>query len=265
MTERLDKIELNPTQAMAAWDIADLAMGTVEQNYGTGFPHFVGGEQANLAFHAGYHTMAVPRDAFRLGQIMDFSVAELATACAAGYAHDIVQLKARGVMEQESADWLVDQMRRRELPQVMIEAGALAILGTEPIIKNGVVTGQMATELDYPSRSAERVAKSVACGDFGDMYRPMGPYLSHKFWQEIKGASPHEEPPLEDFENFVRGQIALREAYRFPLRQANRVLATHRSEVMKYYAQLLKQLEHGDITSWRQVERQDLAFSRQHS
>jgi hypothetical protein len=34
---------------------------------------------------------------------------------------------------------------------------------------------------------------------------------------------------------------------------------------MKYGEQVLKQLERGDITSWRQLEQQDLAFMRQHS
>lgn len=265
MAERLDKIELEPEQLSAAWKIADLALDTVEENYGTGFPHFIGGQEGNLAFHGGYYTVAVVRDALKVAGALDLSLPERVTARMAGYAHDIVQLKPRGVMEQESAKWLTEAMRSRDLPGVMAEAGALAVLGTEPIFEDGVIVGQKATVLDYPSKSAERVAKSVACGDFGDMFGPMGPYLSHKFWQEIKGVEPGEEPPLEGFEDFVRGQVALRQSYRFPLKEANRVLATHRMPVIRYGEQVLRQLERGNITSWRQLEAQDLDFMYRHS
>lgn len=265
MSERLDRIELGPQQLAAAWKIADLALDTVEDKYGTGFPYFIGGEEGNLPFHGGYHTLAVPRYSLKVAGALGLSVAERTTARTAGFAHDIVQLKARGVMERESADWLKEQMRTHGLPEVMAEAGALAVLGTEPVIEDGVLVGQMATELDYPSESAERVAKSVACGDFGDVFGPMGPYLTHKWWQEIKGVEPDEEPPLEGFEDYARGQQVMREAYRFPLRQANRVLATHRKQVMKYGEQIVRQMERGDITSWRQLEEQDLDFMRRHS
>ena len=216
MAESLGRIELDLQQLASAWKIADMALSVVEDNYGTGFPHFIGGEEGNLAYHGGYHTIAVPRDALKLAGALDMSLPERTAARVAGYAHDIVQLKPRGVMEAESAAWLVEQMRSHGLPEVMAEAGALAILGTEPVFEGNVLVGQKATELDYPSRSAERVARAVACGDFGDMYGPLGPYLSHKLWQEIKSVEPGEEPPLEGFENYLRGQIALREAYRYP-------------------------------------------------
>jgi asparagine synthetase B (glutamine-hydrolysing) len=69
---------------------------------------------------------------------------------------------------------------------------------------------------------------------------------------------------MDDLLKYEEGQIALREAYRYPLRGAERVLATHKKQVMKYGEQVLRQLQRGDLT-WQQLEAQDLAFMRQHS
>ncbi len=264
MAEQLRDITLTPEQIEKTESIARLALSTVENNYGTGFPHFRGG-QHNLPFHAGYHTFGVTRDSVRVGEYLGFTPAELLTTHASAAAHDIIQLKPRGVMERESAEWFEEQMRRGGLPRVMAEAGGLAIVGTEPLFKGNVLVGQQATKLRYPSKSAERVAKSVACGDFGDLYSPKGPLLSHKLYQEIKGVKPNEEPPFADLLAYEKGQVALREAYRFPLREGERLLATHRRQVMRYGEQMVRQLERGDITSWQQLEAQDRAFMRQHS
>lgn len=264
MAEQLGDLQLTKGQATAVVAIGQEALVIVDATYGTGYPHFRGG-QHNLAYHNGYHGRAVAADGVRVGEAMGFSRAELVTTEVAGDAHDIVQLLARGEMERRSADWLVHRLRSGNHAGVIAEAGAFAILGTEPVIEGGKVVGQVATQLAYPSKSAERVSLAVACGDFGRMLTPIGPYLSHRLWQQIKGAKPDEVPTMEGFVNFQKAQIELYENYRFPLRQAEGVLATHRREVIAYSRRLLAMLEDGRVATWEQVVAMDLQFMQQHS
>lgn len=263
--QHLENVQLTEHQLVVATGVADTALDIVGKRYGTGYPNFTEGSEANLAYHNTHHSYAVARDAVRLARALGCSVAEVATADGAGSSHDIKQLAARGLMEAESAEWYAQQIRARGLPEAMAQAGALAILGTEPIFEGNVLVGQRATQLAYPSKSAERVGLSVACGDFGELYTPFGPYQSHKLYQEIKGVGPHEPLPLEGLVQFEAGQVALRERYRYPLAGANDILATHRSEVMAYGEETLRLLEAGSIETWAELEARDLAFWRQHS
>lgn len=267
MTEQLNLHDMRFTaeQAGAIEDVGRQALGVVQENFGYGYPDFRESGR-NLAFHNGYHSFGVARDAEKMGAALGMSPAELAVTRAAALAHDIILDGPRGVMELESAAWFDDQAWRQGLPGVVGEAGRYAIVGTEPLFnKKGILVGQAVGRLIFPSKSVERIAKSVACGDLGEVYGPRGPLLSHKLYQEIKGVGPNDDPPMEDLLKYEEGQVAFREGYRYPLREARRVLATHRKEVMKYGEQVLKQLERGDITSWQQLEEQDLAFMRQHS
>lgn len=264
MAEQLRDIRLTYEDVGAAAKIANSALYIVDTQYGRGFPTFEGGEQS-LAYHNGHHSRAVSYGAARVGEVLGFNLPELVTTGLAAKAHDIVQLKPRGQMEAESAEWLAENIRRRGMPGVMAEAGALAILGTEPIIEGGRLVGQMATRLHYPSKSAERVSLAVACGDFGRVLTPEGPYQSSKLYQEIKGVGPDEAPPMGDFARFTEGQIILREGYRFPAPKAERILATHRREVVEHGKELLRLIGLGDITTWQEVEDFDRRFMREHS
>jgi hypothetical protein len=267
MTEKLDldQMDLTTEQAAALDYISGMAFGVVCRDFGTGYPYYQGGNNG-LAFHNGYHTATVVRDARKVGASLGMSAVEVATTTGAAFAHDIVQNGPRGVMERESAEWFAEQARLKGLPDAIAQAGRYAILGTEPLFDDkGVLVGQAVSNLDFPSLSVEKIAKSVASGDLGVLYRPEGPYLGHKLYQEIKGAGPADEPDMAGLLAFERLQLALREGYHYPLKEAESVLATHKAQVMSYGAHVLKQLERGGITSWRQLEQQDLAFMRQHS
>ena len=266
MTERLDldQMQLTAEQAGALDDVGRLALAGVCAKYGTGYPDF-SGIMGNWAYHNGYHAMAVSRDAQKVGAAVGMTPAELAATDKISLAHDIIQEGPRFTIELESAAWFADQARRQGLPEAVVTAGNYAIVGTEPEFnKKGVLVGQAVSRLIFPSKSVERIAKSVACGDFGELYAPRGPYLGHKYYQELQGVGPEDEPSLDRLLDYERSQVALREAYRYPLKEANRVLATHKREVMRYGEQVVRQLERGDIT-WAQLEEQDLAFMRQHS
>jgi hypothetical protein len=218
-----------------------------------------------LAFHNEQHPRFVAAATNRMAGYLGLSQLAQATAEVAAKAHDVVQLKPRGVMERESAGWLAEQLFRR-YPKSGIEAGRLAILGTEPIFENGKIIGQMATRLDYPSKEAEQVGLSVACADLGgELYRPLGPYRGHMLYKEMQGVhDPDKAPPLDAFVDFQTGQIAFTAEYRFPHREGDAVLGGLRSEVVRYHEQLAARLQAGTIDSWDQVLTADLAFAREH-
>jgi len=263
MSEQLHNLTLNADQMAAVTELGNETLQTMDARYGTGFPHFEGGAEANLGYHNGYHARTVAEDGVKVGEALGFSAAELVTTDLAGKGHDIVQLKPRGIMESESAAWLINKMAERGLPSVMAEAGALAILGTEPVFEDGKLVGQVATRQDYPTKSAERVGLAVGSGDFGRMLSPIGPLLSHRLYQQIKGCAPGQNPPMgEDFERFLAAQTTLREHYRFPLAAAEQILGKHRSRVITYGEEILRQVQRGDLESWEQLQAQDLAFMR---
>ena len=181
----------------------------------------------------------------------------------AGYAHDLKQLMGRGKDEAESAAWLEQKLRRKDIDNRHIKMGTLAIKGTEPIFQGKKIVGQKATQLNYPDKEAEKVGLSVASGDFGELYTPQGPYLAHQLFREIKGM-PHENAiPFEDMAAFQQGQVELLEGYKYPLRRAETLLATHKRQVMRYSQDTLQKLEQGTIETWDDLLARDKAFLKQ--
>lgn len=263
MSEQLQNLTLSAEQLAAAAELGQETVAVMDAKYGSGFPHFEGGAEANLGYHNGHHARSVAEDGVAVGRKLGFSPAELVTTDLAGKAHDIVQLKVRGVMEAESAEWLTDKLAERGLPTVVAEAGAVAILGTEPVFENGKLVGQVATRQEYPTKSAQRVGLAVASGDFGRMLSPIGPLLSHRLYQQMQGCTPDQAPPMgESFERFLAAQTELRENYRFPLPEAEQILGRHRQQVTIYGQEVLRQAQRGDLESWDQLQAQDLAFMR---
>jgi len=245
--------------AMDALGVA--ALKHVDREFGTGYPHFSGGKRGGLAYHNGHHTRAVREGAIRFCQDVGCSPTETKTAEVAADEHDSVQLKSRGVMERESADRYERGLRKYRLPEPSIIAGRLAILGTEPIMQGNRVVGQMVSRLHFPSKAAERVAMGVACADFGELYMPLAPYLSHRLWQEIKGTAPNKTLPMESFVAFQTGQAALHQNYRYPHPRGERLFGRLRGPVTTYQEKVLRQTEAGTLESFDQLLKQDLAFA----
>lgn len=253
-------------QIQEAEQIGMNALELVEEQFGSGYPEYNGGEGGGLAYHNRHHSQAVLQGTEAMGHALGLSRTEIVIGRIAAAAHDIVQLKQRGIMEQESADWLKEQMERTKVfPEFAVAIGSLAILGTEPIFEGGRLTGQVATTQSYPSRSAELVSKSVACADLGELFSPEGPLLGHDLYKEINGVSQVGEPPMDALINFQRGQVSLTENYKYPHPEGERVFGALRGEVAAYSAQVLGQLEQGDIETWDQLIAQDHAFMVAHS
>jgi hypothetical protein len=262
----LERVFLTPQEQDAFKEVGAEALHTVNEMYGTGYPHFNGGHEGGLAYHNGHHTLAVARGSARVAGHLGLGAVEVATAEQAGAAHDIIQQKPRGVMERESADWYAERLRARGLPPVVIEAGSLAILGTEPTFDEQFrLTGQVVNQLEFPSRSAELVAKSVACADFSELYEPIGPYLGHRLYQQLKVTNPHETPPLDGLVGFQKNQVFLLNSYEYPHPAGEEVFGRLRGPVTEHAERMLRKLETGEIESWQQLLDHDLAFAARHA
>lgn len=253
-------------QIQEAEQIGMNALELVEERFGSGYPTYNGGENGGLAYHNRHHSQAVQHGTEAMGNALGLSQTEITIGRIAASAHDIVQLKQRGVMERESADWLEEQMKRKGIfPAFAVTMGSLAILGTEPVFEGGQLVGQIATTQSYPSRSAELVSKSVACADLGELFSPAGPLLGHDLYKEINGVNQVSEPSMDKLINFQRGQVSLTENYEYPHPEGERVFGSLRSEVASYSAHVLGQLEQGLIETWDQLLAQDRAFMTAHS
>jgi len=220
-----------------------------------------------LPFHNQRHPKYVAEDTDRMTSHLDLSLLTQETGHGAALIHDLVQLKPRGVMERESAEWFERRLLRR-FPRPAIVAGALAILGTEPTFDtNGKLVGQKATELEYPSYEAEQMALSVASADVGgELFRPSGPYRGHMLYKELQAVyDPAKAPSLEGFTKYQLGQVELVSGYVFPHPEGEVVLGALRGVVLRYHEQLATALQAGTVDTWKQVLDYDLAFQQEHS
>lgn len=233
------------------------SLDIVEQRYGSGYPYFRGGEQP-LCYHNRWHSEAVSKGADQMGEALGLSPSLRAIGRLAGSAHDIVQLKPRGVMEEESAEWLGREMFKtfRAYP---IEIAMLAIRGTEPIFEGGNLR-QKVSELTFPTKDAELVAMSVACADLGELYSPLGPRMSHELYKEMNDISPNQRPSVRGLINFQKSQVNLVRNFQFPHPQGERVFGRLRNMTIEYHEDLLYHLQSGEINTWREVLEADDNF-----
>lgn len=240
------------------------ALETVDRTYGDGYPHNRRHGSHELAYHNGHHAREVGDTAFKLCTLLDMDPLVSGTARTAGYAHDIVQLKGRGTDERESAQWIEHELGRREIVNPTLRTmGSLAIAGTEPLFSGGKLVGQKATELHYPSREAELMAKGVASADLGELYQPQGPLLAHQLFREINGMAQPDRLDMDKLTSFQRNQVELLERYRYPLPKAQQTLTSRKSQVVAFSTGILRQLEAGAFETWNEVIERDRAFIRQ--
>lgn len=250
---------LESAQKTALGEIEEQTLRAVDAQYSTGYPEYQGCREPWL-YHNGYHARSVGRGALRIACAIGLSTDVARIGEIAGYAHDIYQGKGH---ESQSAEWLEDQLRQKGLSKPVAHMAGLAVRGTQPLFADGVIVGQVATRQGYPSHEAEQIGLAVASADLGTLYAPEGPLLARDLYREIYG----EQNPAIDAKllAFQEGQMKLLDNYSYPLPQAERLLATHRPQVMRYSQQVLDQLERGDIESWEQLRAQDKAFYHQHS
>jgi hypothetical protein len=265
MRERISPYQFSEEDRIAKLaEIENEALSTVDQTYGSGYPLWKPGSH-ELAFHNGHHARTVGEGALKLCSHFDLPSLEQAIAKTAGNAHDIVQRKGRGIDEAESATWIENRLQNSNLfPPHMQKMATLAIIGTEPFFENGLIVSQKASQLVYPDKASEIVAKSVASADLGELYSPEGPYLSHQLFREIHGMKPGNQIEHEKLIQWQSGNVQMAEQYTYPLEQANAVLATHRDEVIDFHRELLDGLQSGTIEGWQDLLQRDKAFIRQH-
>lgn len=251
-------------QELRAIDASGAAgLQIVQREYGSGYPAFKGGCHP-LAYHGVYHSENVGDTAEKIAEAYGLDRQWRRIARAAGYRHDTIQLKPRGVMERESAEDAERDLRSREVPAWVGRVVNLAIRGTEVAMKGTAPAGQMATKLEYPSDKARKVAYSVAGADVA-IYLPIGAVASHLWYAETLDVSGHKVPSLDKLLDYQRGQVKFMENHKYPDPVVERIMGgRQRRPAIAYATNLLRQLEQGEITSWGQLLRQDMQYARQH-
>lgn len=258
----LSKVEWTREKEEAANKIGAAAIGLMEHRYGTGEDDNIGGHERSLPFHNRPHALMVGEQAAKLCVELGLNETEVKTARLAGFAHDVVQLQGAGTNEVRSAEWLEDQLDMYKIPELK-EASTAAILGTEPLFTDGTLSHQVVHSYEGPN---EQLVKAIPAADLSPLYTPQGPLESHHLYAEFqqKGPGQEAEVSLEGLVNFQRGQLALLEGYTYPLREAEELFATHRSEVMKHNEALLERAEQGGFDDFTQVLEADRQFFLRH-
>lgn len=262
MSERMPLWQnLERKHEIATDKIGSEALKLVDARYGSGYPLWKKGER-ELAYHNGYHSRIVGEAAVRVCTQYNMSPSELSFVRAIGYSHDVIQTGTRGRDERNSAEWFEERLEEaRVFPESIRGIGGLAIRGTQPVFEDGIVTGQLATRQEYPNRRAEQIALGVACGDFGSLHAPRGPYEGHQYMREINGMCPPEDLTLEKMTEYQKGQVALLEDFEFPDPNGH-VLATHKPQVIAFAHKTLRDMEAGRIETFNQLLDIDEAFAR---
>lgn len=246
-------------QLDAAEEILQAEQRHIRVVYGAGFDFEAGQARPGKGHHNELHAVSTAEDTDRLTEALELPLLFRVTGHGAGILHDAIYTGNRGRDEEESAELLRRRWHDAGFSEPYGRVGALAIIGTTPTIKNGVLVSQKATELEYPSKEAEQVALSAASGDLGRLFTPEGVVLAFQLVRELFG----DNPTPEQLRSFYESQVALVESYRYPLPQAERILATHRSEVIAYTHKVHNQLEQGTINP-EELPTQHLKFYRDH-
>jgi hypothetical protein len=258
MSERLafSPLEYGQKKVEIVREVGQTALTIVNNRYGSGYPDFCAGE-TSLGNHNGHHGFKVGDDTARLIEARGFDEFTVELGRATGNAHDIVQGKGRGVDEGESAKWMENELRKGASSFAAKLAGA-AILGTQPLFDKDGVSDQMVNQMEFDSRFAEIFAQALASGDFGELYTPLSPLLAHNLYSEMQGTDA-----MDDFREFSRKQVVLLNRYHYPLgKQAEDMLATHKSQVIRYMEFVYDQCVKGNIESLDQILHQDEKFAR---
>lgn len=263
----LEQVTFQREDLQAIKRVGEQALAVVTADFGTGYPHYRGGKRGGLAYHNAYHTNYVIRGGERMAAAFGLGREDRVVIKGAAGAHDVIHGhgKARGEMERQSGVWFADRLQGSEAQRAAAVAGNLAILGTEPVFKDGRLVGQAVSRLNFPSKRAEKIAMSVACADLGELFDPYGPYQAHRLWQEIKGRAPKEELPMDGIMGFQRNQVRLLNDYRFAHPTGEKVFGRLRGPAARHQEALLGQLEAGTITTGAELLAADLAFARKHS
>lgn len=257
----LPALEFDAGQLETLQNIGNDALAIATRRYGSGFPEFSGGVIRKLGFNNARHDRMVGNDAARLARYVGLQSAEQELARITGYAHDVVQLKGRGTDERESAAWIKKQLEvNNHLPAIAADMASKAIIATEPIFRDGIVTGQKVDHIEFASEREALFAHCVVSADLSELYSPMGPYLSHSLYTQLLGYEPGEEPPLDGLMHFQEKQIILLEGYHYPLKSAEVLFGKYRQDVIGYHAWLIEELVRGNVTTWQQLLALDLDF-----
>jgi len=258
----MDELQLEELE-----EISNEALAIVEAEFGSGYPFANAEPKQGLPYHNRRHSVAVRDGAGRMAAALGLSQAGVAISRTSGSIHDLVQLKDRGVMERESAEWMAATLEARGIfPSWAAEVGSLACEGTEPILEDGVVVGQMVSHQEYPSKEAEEVAMSVASADLGELYAPHGPLTSRDYFLELTKTPAGVTPPVDErLIGFQQKQVQLTQDFRYPHPMGEYLFGGLRGEVVNYNTQVLGQLQRGEIETWDDLLAQDYAFALAHS
>lgn len=213
-------------------------------------------------YHNGIHTRMALEDLAVLRDVLGLTDHEFVIAQTAMASHDIIKTFNRpsGLDEQESAIWYEKEMKKVPyLSRAAIEIGKLAILGTTPRFSNGTII-QKAVEQDYPNKRSKLVSYSVAGADVGRLFTKDGPYLAHMLYKENNASSGKEPESLVDLKEFQESQIEFLLNYKYPNREIELAMATHKSKIIRYLGQLSSKLERGDIATWKNLMDEDDNF-----
>ena len=235
--------------------IVDRPRLEIAQLYGSGVADQT--SQRNLAYHNLPHTINVDEASVRLAGAVGLHRAGVVLARSAANNHDRRQLGDRN--ELVSAELAANDLRELAIDETSVGMVELAIAGTEVRFDKGRMI-QKAVEQEYPTKMHEKLAHILASADLGLTYTPWGPYLSHLLFQEmceLRG----EQPDVAKLLDFQISQVDFMQKYRYPDSEHDRILSTHKSEVMHYVFKLIRQLEDGVIESWQDLLDQDIAFA----
>lgn len=264
MRERLTSglVEGAPRPLEIVCGVGRIALTLVEDQYGTGFPNFDPGVRS-LGMHNRHHAETTGDSGAILAEALDLEPLDVELARTAGYAHDLIQGRGRGIDERESAEWAESRLLRRGLPPVKARMARVAVESTLPTFDDDGLSGQAVDTMEFASLIEELVAKSVSSGDLSTLHTPVGPLEAHLLYGEIMGLEVYDTPDMEKFVEFTRKQAVLVNRHEYPLGQlAERLLATHKAQVIRYVEHVHAQALRGDLDSWNRIIAQDKAFYR---
>jgi len=248
-----------------------LALQRMTEHYGGGYPEYAPGNEVSFAAHNGLHGREVGVASERMGTELGLRSPYLLLARATGEAHDAILTDGggvklqRGEMEDQTAIFFGKLLRAQGVDEELVAAGELGVLGTKNVLSDeGLLIGQVVSTMNFPSKSAEDMAMSVACADMAGAYSRRGPLNCLEYYKELRGIQAHEAAAFESGElaGHYRYEQRFLEAYAFPHPVGETLFGKDRARLNDFYQQTADALQAGAIESWAQLQEHAEAYAR---
>lgn len=248
-----------------------IALRRMTRHYGTGFPDCAAGTEVSFAAHNGLHGKEVGRAAMLMATRLELPSLYVTLSRATGEAHDAILTDGkgnklpRGEMEERTAAYFTELLRKQGADSNVVTAGRLGILGTTTTFsKEGYLIAQGVSSMEFPTPEAEGVAMSVSCADMAGAFGERAAINSLDYYKEFRGIQATEAAIFnpDELVEHCRFERQFLDNYAFPHSLGEELFGRRRGELNAFFQCTEDALLAGSIENWQGLVQRAECYDR---